>query len=240
MARKMIILFFFLALPCFLRAGDFVVRSVKGNAVVRHGVSEQWVQLRGGEKLTSDDVVRTGQRSSVTLSLPSGSSLRIPEYAVLNLSDVRALSQEELLLKLAMENIRNVPRNRREGIIIPNTTVVHGSDKAQEAAASNASEKGDGLDNSRLAEMEFTGAQVLFNHDYYGTCILRTKEVLRLSPEMSQRPETHLLIARSFERLELISEALSEYALLSSMELSPSQRSAVESKIESLRSSLKK
>jgi hypothetical protein len=232
MLRKAVIVALLVLLPGFLFAAGFVVKAAKGDAAVRHGVSEQWVRLNAGDVLGINDAVSTGANSTITFQVPNGSTIRIPEYALLELSDLRNLTQEELLLKLAMENIRNVPRNRREGIVVPSTTVVHGANKSSDETLPVP-------DNSRLADMQITGARVLFGHNYYGTCILRTKEVVRLYPEMTRRAESHLLVAESFERLGLAKDALAEYSSLLALDLPQAQRAAIDAKMERLRGTLK-
>ena len=110
-----------LAFP--LLAGDFVVKAVKGSVEVRKGVMEEWKKVKVGDLLKPEDSMRTGPGSSATIEADKR-KLTIPEMTILDVSDVRQLSQEDFLLKLAMQNILAVPPRERDELSIPSATVV--------------------------------------------------------------------------------------------------------------------
>ena len=155
--------------------------------------------------------------------------LTLPEMVIVDCSDLRTLTQEELLLKLAMEGIRALPAQKRGAEpAIPRTTTVHGTQSDSEDAAGAATGTG------RYA-MQLNGTKVLHAHGYYATMVLRAKEVLRLAPELRHRTDVRLMVADAFERMRLSNEALTEYRSLDKEKLAPAERSLVDRKIAELR-----
>jgi hypothetical protein len=204
--------------------------GMKGDVSIRHGVSEQWVAVAQGDVLKPEDSIRLGKKSSATVMTENNMKLQIPEMTVLDLSDLRTLTQEELLLKLAMERVRIVPDQGRENDFhIPRTTTVHGSNMggAPTAVSSNA--------NGGI--MQLNGVRVLYNNGYFATSVLKAKEVFRLVPETSTMIDTRLIVASALEKLNVRSEALTEYTEIAKENLSQSQRALVEGRIAQLKNS---
>src|SRR3989339_1497505 len=89
-------------------ANDFTVKTVRGTVEVRRGVNEEWKKLKAGDILKPEDTMRTGKSAAATIESVN-KTLSVPELTMIDISDVRNLTQEEFLLKLAMENILAVP-----------------------------------------------------------------------------------------------------------------------------------
>jgi hypothetical protein len=145
------------------------------------------------------------------------------------MSDIRDLSQEELMLKLTMERVRSSSYQwKNDELNIPNTTVLHGTDESSHQGLT------EGNDESGI--LELNGSRVLYDNAFYSTCALKTMEVLRRHPALGGVFENRLLVAQALEKANLSGEALNEYGALSSMQnLDASQREIVRSKIASLR-----
>jgi hypothetical protein len=225
MKRFMSVLILSLVAPA-LFANDFTVKAVKGNVEVRRGVSEEWRKLAVGDVLKPEDSMRTGKGASATIESPSR-KLTVPEKTIIDISDVRELTQEEFLLKLAMENILAVPPRNNHDVMIPSTTVLRGSDKGKEEAAA--------LPQVETGSMQLHGARVLFENAFYGTSILKSKEVFRIYPSLKADYQARLMVAQAFERLKLTNEAVTEYSLLAKESLTPQQAKQVQSAIERLK-----
>jgi hypothetical protein len=207
---------------------QFKVVNVKGDVSVRHGVNEQWVAVAQGDVLKPEDSIRLAKKSSATLLTENKTRLQIPEMTVLDLSDLRMLTQEELLLKLAMERVRIVPDKGRENDFhIPRTTTMHGSNMG----ASDA-----GLPvGVNTGVMQINGVKVLYNNGFYATSVLKAKEIFRLVPQTAAMIDARLLVAGALEKMDVKAEALTEYTEIAREQLSQSQRSVVEGKIAQLK-----
>lgn len=201
---------------------------VKGTVYVRHGVQEQWVQVSPGHRLKPEDSIRSGKRSSAVLLVDGTRKLTVPEEVILDLSDIRTLTPEEFLLKLAMEGVRSAPQTPPGEMIIPRTTTVHGS--------RYESKRADAVINKEQLSLQLNGTRVLYDNGYFATCVLRSKEVFRLLPELRAGIENRLRVAASLEQMNLPSEALSEYRSIYEQAMSPAQREIVERNIQRLQS----
>jgi len=213
-----------LAVP--LRAGDFVVKAVKGSVEVRKGVTEEWKKVKVGDLLKPEDSMRTGPGSTATVEYDKR-KLTVPEMTILDISDVRQLSQEDFLLKLAMQNILSVPPRERDELSIPSATVLHGDN----ASKTNAPVFSD----SKVGEMELHGARVLFDNSYYATAILKSKETLRTHPELKSNFDARLTIATAFEKMKLTKEAVTEYSSMAKENLPAAQAKKVQVALERLK-----
>jgi hypothetical protein len=213
-----------LAVPAL--ANDFTVKSVKGSVEVRRDVLEEWKPVRAGDILRPEDTMRTGKKSSAVLTAEKG-QITIPEMTMVDMADFRQMTQEEFLLKLAMENILAVPPRQNNGITIPQTTVLHGSNVGKAASESEL-----GVESGI---MQLQGAKLLFDNSFYATSILKTKETLRLYPSLQSNIDPRFRVAQAFEKMKLSQEATNEYAALLSEKLTPAQRTSIQSSLDRLR-----
>ena len=207
---------------------DIKVVAVKGRVYVRHNVQEQWVLVSRGDVLKPEDSMKSGRKSSSTLLVDGKTAVVLPELAIIDLSDLRTLSKEDLLLKLAMERIRRVPDKGSPGdLSIPRTTTIHGSDMAEHPAAPDA--------DPEIGFMQMKGAEVLFGTGFYETGVLKAKGLFRIHPELAKRIDDRLMVAKALETLKLKGEALEEYVDIGKEPLTHQHRAFVSEKIGELK-----
>lgn len=207
-------------------ANDFTVKTVRGTVEVRRGVNEEWKKLKAGDILKPEDTMRTGKSAAATIESVN-KTLSVPELTMIDISDVRNLTQEEFLLKLAMENILAVPEREENETILPSTTVLRGSNKEKEF--------GGDVRPLEVGTMQLQGARVLFDNAFFGTSILKTKETFRTYPELKSNYDARILTAQAFEKMRLTNEAVAEYALLAKEHLTPAQQKVVQGSIGRLK-----
>jgi hypothetical protein len=213
-----------LVLP--LLAADFTVKAVKGTVEVRRGVMEEWRKVKVGDLLKPEDSMRTGPGASATIEMDKR-KLVVPELTILDISDVRQLSQEDFLLKLAMENILAVPPREKDELSIPSATVLHGENKSKIDLPVST--------DGKVGEMQLHGARVLYDNTYYATSILKSKETLRTHPEVRSNYDARLTVAMAFEKMKLTKEAITEYSLLSKENLPAPQARKVQNALDKLK-----
>jgi hypothetical protein len=207
--------------------GSVRVKTVNGDVTVRHGVSETWGKLVRGDTLRADDAIRTGRTSSVVIELDNSTTVPIPGQVILEMLDLRQMTQEELLLKLALQDVRSIPSRSGEGDpSIPRTTTIHGENRNGSASGLTP-----GAPNTAF---QMNGAKLLYDKGFYATSILRSKDVIRREPELARKVEARLRIAGAFERMELRLEALTEYQEIAKLPLDPEQKLFVGEKIAGL------
>ncbi|MEE9288657.1 MAG: hypothetical protein V3U69_03600 [Bacteroidota bacterium] len=210
-----------------LVAATYSVKTVKGTVEVRHGVAEVWVPLKAGERLKPDDTIRTGKGSSAVVTIDGERTIRVPAVTIVEIFDLRSMDQDELILKLTMEFIRGIPSDKRDGgLETPSTTIVHGTDH---------SKRGTSVGETPFGLMRMNGARVLFEHAFYGTCVLRAKEVFRVYPDLQKQFSHRSIVADALEKVGLVREALNEYTALSNESLSTGEKAQVEKSIDRLK-----
>jgi hypothetical protein len=215
--------------------GEIIVQKVNGEVSVRHGVTEVWGPVSVGDTLKPDDTMKTGKRGSALLVTPlrrgivGAKNILLPGEVMVDMSDIRELSQEELMLKLTMEKVRSSSYEwRNKEMNIPNATVVHGPDRSSSVPL-NENELTSGL-------FQLNGTKVLYDNGFYSTCALKAMEVLRRFPSLSTRFENRMILAQALEKANLHGEALNEYVAIRSMDgITLPQQSVVEERIVRLR-----
>ncbi len=225
-SRMYLAVLFLLILVPVVRANMVTVVSIKGYAEVRRGMSEQWITLRVGDVLKPEDTIRTGEDAEVTLKVGL-SIFSLPAFAIIDVGDIRHLTRNDLLLKLAMEEIRGLPDSRPStGNATP--TVMHGSRRRSSSYPVTYSEVG---------IMRLEGARALFRHKYYETTILAVKSTLHRyglrNPLAARR-----LVAQAFERLGLMQQAIDEYVGCLSLDLSRAEKKEIQRNIRRLEKQL--
>ena len=207
-------------------AKDITVKAVKGTVEVRRGVSEEWTKAKIGDLLKPEDSMRTGEKSSATIETDTRRIL-VPPMTIIDFSDFRQLSQEDFLLKLAMENILAVPPRDRDDIEIPAAAVLHGANKEKEDAPVYSDET--------IGRMQLQGAKVLFDNAYYATSILKSKATFRNYPDLRSDFGARITVALAFEKLRLDNEAITEYSMLGQQDLTAAQKKDVQASLERLK-----
>ncbi len=212
-----------------LQAEEFVVKGLKGKAKVRHGVLETWTSVSVGDTLKPEDTILTDRGSTLVIVKPEGARFSIPESTMLDIADLRNLTQDELLLRLAMENIQSVPSQKRSNdLTVPNTTIIHGNDLSKDAEALK-------LPRTEVGSLQMNGVEVLYNNSLYASGILKSKALMRLFPEARDEFAFRLQLAKAFEQVNLYDEALTEYVSLSQQQLSKDQKSKLDNTIQKLK-----
>jgi hypothetical protein len=199
-------------------ATDVIVRKVQGDVSMRRGVEEVWIEVAIGDVLKPNDTMRTGRKSGAVLVAPvldsensAMKTITLPSKVIIDMSDLRMLSQEELMLKLTMEKVRASSYEwKKNEMNIPNTTVVHGMNRAPSSPR--------GEEELDVGVFQLNGTRVLYDNEFYATCALKSMEILRLFPPLKDKLNHRLIVAEALEKLNLRSEALNEYVALSSLE----------------------
>ena len=209
-------------------SGEFRIVALKGDVTVRRSVQEGWVIVAVGDVLKPDDSIRSGENSSATLTTDGQNEFLLPESAIIDLADLRKLTREEVMLKLAMERVRSVPsRDRKNDLKLPRTTAVHGADQKTRPMP--------GTSGDNTGALELNGARVLYGLGCYGTSALKAKSVFRIHPTLRKEIESRILVAIALEKIQLAGEALNEYTELVREGLSPEYLAHIEEKISQLR-----
>ncbi len=216
------------------RAGITIV-SLRGDVTVRHGAAQEWVAAARGDVLRPEDSIRMGEASSATLTIDGAGGgegnariVRLPGMVIVDIADLRNITRGDLLMKLAMEDVRSVPK-----------TPSGGGEDIQKTTTTRAGDRDRGPEKPAAAgsvnELRLNGARVLYDNGFYGPCVLRSREVLRVEPGLNGRVDSRLLMADALEKMDLRGEAYDVYRALGAGKLSAKERELVENKLMELR-----
>jgi hypothetical protein len=208
---------------------QILLQKAQGEVLIRPGVAETWVQARAGDQLRPDATIKIGKQSTAVLVLPAvNKKISLPPEVMVDISDIRELSPEELMLKLTMERVRASSYEwKKKELELPGTTAFRGEERERHADVRD----GD-LEEGRF---QLNGTRVLYNNGFYSTSALRALDVLRRYPALSSF-ESRLLIAEALQKAQLKGEALTEYVALSRLsDLTPDQQALLASRIAELK-----
>ncbi|MCX7798609.1 MAG: hypothetical protein N2249_08290 [Melioribacter sp.] len=182
-----------------LTAQIFIVEKVHGDVQALMGMNETWIKVKSGNKLTPSDLLSTGVNSFVKLKGEKEQFI-LQSNSALEIKYLKKLTLNELLLALAMEEIRNVPKSQEKSS--KKNTAVYGEKIESENLSKN-------YFNS-LGLKKINGAKQLINSGYRESGILLAKETFRKYPDTKLRIDDRLLFVDAMIEIGLLNEATTE------------------------------
>ena len=216
------ILMLLLLVPSIL-AQEFKATDIKGDVKYRSGTSEVWAEVKAGTVLHSDDFVITGSKSSIQIK-GSESIIKLGEFSAVSISSIRAMSTDDLLLALAMEDMINAPKSN--GKNKSSNTAAYGDNEGQ---GKNLEVKNDDFGIKRL-----NGAMQLAKNGFKESSVVFAKETYRKYPDSKQIPSYRIYFADILYDKGLYEEALGEYIDIAKLDLTKEEKVKVESQTQSI------
>jgi hypothetical protein len=180
--------------------------SISGEVKVRRGVEETWHHAAAGMPLKEIDTILTGEASTVTLETQDGTLFRLGSLAILDIADLRTITERELFLYLMSQKVNQIPhREEKTRLRIGNVSVVHGESKA--GAARSRTE----TDETQNWIQETNGAKALYDQHYYTNAIVKLHKVLAKFPDSQDCGEIHFCLGKAFEAIDKTGQAVDAY-----------------------------
>jgi len=202
---------------------QFKVDKVKGKVLLQRGTEEEFTQLQKGDILNGDDLIITEKSSFIQLD-KDGSKFILDENSALGLNYLKKISINDLLLALAMEEIRNVPKTKTNSIT--KNTAVYGAETTVENPVV--------VSENSLGVKKINGAKQLAKNGYTESAIIVANETYRKYPSTSKNVDDRIYFANLLSSLDLNNEALEEFSAVSKMNLTDDQRKKVDKEIEKI------
>ncbi|CUS97136.1 hypothetical protein [Candidatus Kryptobacter tengchongensis] len=206
----------------------YKVKKLNGEALVRHGAKEKWVKLSYGDTLRPEDTFFLDKNGYIEIE---GNKILFKSDGgiIINISDLRRLTKEELLLQLAFEEMKSVPDVKKDKSNAKSTGI-YGTEIEEEKTNLKT--------GWNLTNYWVKGVSALFENGFYETSAIRARNLMLKFDELKDNIELKMIIATSLEKLELYGEAISELnkILLSSKDKNLNAR--VEQKIQELKMKL--
>ncbi|MCA9733453.1 hypothetical protein KC799_15055 [candidate division KSB1 bacterium] len=205
--KKLLFLLAFLTTQ-FLFAGNAArIAEMSGEVKVRRGLDEHWQAAKPGMDLDALDTILTGEKSEVRLSLDGEVNFILGANAILDISDLRRISRQELFLIITSEKIESLPARKSPGSLrINNVNVLHGAKK-------NDSER---PELNPKIEQEWqqhrNGGIDLLQQDFYTNAIIKFHKTLKTYVQVKDCGEIYFYLGQAFEALENEGQALQAYS----------------------------
>ncbi|MDZ7289007.1 MAG: hypothetical protein ONB44_01365 [candidate division KSB1 bacterium] len=188
--------------------------NLTGEVKIRRGMEENWHRAVAGMRLEEIDTILTGEASAVVLETAEGSTFRLGSYSILDIADLRKITERELFLYLMSQKVNRIePRLEKTRLRIGNVSVIHGESKAGSSHRAAESPYG------RLPErqnwvQETNGAKALFEQDYYPNTIVKLHKILAKYPDVEDCGEIHFYLGKAFEALGKPGQAIDAYKVV--------------------------
>ncbi len=206
--RVRLLFFFFIGFISTASAAPAVkIISLSGEVKVRRGVEETWHLAAAGMMLEEIDTILTGEASAVVLETPDGATFRLSNYAILDIADLRKITEREMFLYLMSNKVNQIPaRQEKTRLRIGNVSVIHGG-KAE--PTHRATE-----DESQIWIQESNGAKALYDQHYYPNAVVKLHKILAKYPGLEDCGEIHFYLGKAFEALSKPGQAGDAYKIV--------------------------
>jgi len=218
---KLVILIFLLSSILF--AQEFKVNKINGKVLVQKGLEDSYTPVKSGDILNGDDLIITEDKSFIQLERENNRFI-LKANSALGLNHIRKVSVNDLLLALAMEEIRNIPTNKQNGI--EKNTAVYGENISTDVDSK--------LPINKLGNMKINGAKQLSENGFHESAIIVSKDTFRKYPSTKLNFDDRIYFANLLEDLNLYNETLDEYNSISKLDLTKDQQTFVNNKIEKI------
>ncbi len=178
--------------------------ALNGEVKIRRGVEENWQPAAVGMLLESIDTILTFENASAILELYEGTTFRLSGNTLLEMLDLRTISERELFLHLMSQKISKIPpTDEKARVRIGNVSAVHGEQKK----ASRRS----GPDAGERRQQEANGAKALLAQQYYPNAILKFHQILAKYPAVEDCGEIQFYLGQAFEAINRPGQASDAY-----------------------------
>jgi hypothetical protein len=180
------------------------ILSMRGTVQLRHGMDENWQLAAAGMPLEALDTILTGENSDVVIQSTDDTRLRLGANIILDISEIKRLSEREMFLWLMSQKIDQLPqRQEKTPLRFGQITSVHGEDKGAPAAVSAG--------RPQRWRAEVNGAMALLENEYVTNAVVKCHKILRRYPELADCGEVHFYLGHALESLGQTGQAIEAY-----------------------------
>ncbi len=180
------------------------ILKMQGDIKVRMGLDENWQPAAPDMTLRNIDTILTGERSTVTLNLSDEMTFTLGSQSILDIADLRKITERELFLFLTAEKVKQIPNPGSSKIRIENVSVV----RADNRSVHNQSPDRESDNNWRYA---VNGARALHQQNLFPNAVIKLMNILKKYGAVDDHGLIQLYLGQSFEALEKNGRALDAY-----------------------------
>lgn len=178
--------------------------ALNGEVKIRRGVEENWQAAAVGMLLESVDTILTFENATVVLELNEGTTFRLSGNTLLEMLDLRKITERELFLHLMSQKISKIPpADEKTRLRVGNVSAVHGEQKKASS--------GQIVDSGERRQQETNGAKALLAQRYHPNAILKFHQILAKYPNNDDCGEIQFYLGQAFEAINRPGQALDAY-----------------------------
>lgn len=197
---------FVLMCPLLAQAAMSVkIVQLRGEVKVRRGVEEKWQAAANGMLLEEIDTIMTLEGGEVELELGNRVAFRLGSNAILDIADLREITERELFLILMSQKVGKLsPRPEKIPLRIGEVSAVRGTFfQSADSTPPNAA--------TAWWRMEANAAQALQAQNFLPNAALKLHRLKGKFPQRQDCGEVSFALARAFEALRQPGRARDEY-----------------------------
>ena len=179
--------------------------SVEGDVKIRRGLEESWLIAAPDMLLEDIDSIMNGETGIVVLQMQDGRNFRMGQNSILDIADLRAISERELFLFLTAKKINSlkVPENQTP-VRLQHVSTVRADQKTvadtQDARIQNIAWK-----------REANAALAMVDQSYHPNAVVKIYKILGKYAAGVDRSRLYLYLGKAFEALDENGRALEAY-----------------------------
>jgi len=186
--------------------GSVRIQRTSGDVRIRRGLDENWLIAGPGIVLEDIDTILSGEASEAVLRLPDGSRFILGGNAILDVGDLREITERELLLYLTSLKLHDIQRTGdMPAIRLENVSVVRGEQK------STGHEPESQTEPSAQYRQELNGARALHRHRLLPNAIIKYYSIMEKYPSVGHVAEIHFALGQAFEAMNDTGHAMDAY-----------------------------
>ncbi len=185
-------------------AMEVKISRLSGEVQVRRGLDETWQPVSLGIFIKEVDTILTGEKGEVVLDLGNGVTFTLGPNSILDVSDLRKITERQLFLYLVKEKVNRVEKHQQKTELrLGKVSVVHGANL-------------DTAGTTPVVTPEswtpvVNGALALFRQDYYPNAIIKFHKILDSGLPEQRRCEVFFYLGRAFEAMSRPGQAIEAY-----------------------------
>jgi hypothetical protein len=180
------------------------ILQLTGEVKVRRGVEHEWEAAGRGMLLEEIDTIMTLERGAATLELGNGVTFRLGGNAILDISDLREITERELFLLLVSQKVGKLaPSSEKIELRLGVVSSVRSEDKGAKPPIARAM--------ARTWQMETNAARALRGQNFLTNAALKLHNAKEKFPQRDDCGELSLELAQVFEALRQTGRAQDEY-----------------------------
>lgn len=209
----------FLSLLNFISAQTYEVEKIKGEVKYISSEQNNWQKVKTISSVSDNSIV-SADINSVANIKGDGLSFTLKDGAAINVSSLKKMSIDQLIMALALDKVMSAPRKKENNK--SESTSVYG-DKL--GAANEIIQTND------FGIKRINGAKQLAENGFVESAIVSAKEIFRKYPEVAKDAANRIYFADLLYNKKLYDEALEEYNAIKMLNISEAQKKEIDNKI---------